>query len=219
MKTSNILIITYLFVIFGGLAVLYIDDKQHYVEYRRQKEEQRQTHIQTFKLYESKVDLPKFTVIADISGGSFFVTSGENSRLSVVDTVNGMSPGIFDVRNDTLYIIKKVPQISSDVVGLSIVCADLRSIVALNSESITVTNIHSDLFRLKLTKSRLSIGDSDISNFYLDLNDDSYCSVRNVKGDALDYKCHNSKFEFESLKFRSSNGEQSGDINFNMSIK
>ncbi|MDR2286288.1 MAG: hypothetical protein LBE04_02250 [Prevotellaceae bacterium] len=218
MKTSNILIITYLFVIFSGLAVLYIDDKQHYVEYKRQKEEQRQKHIRTSKLYESKVDLPKFTVIADTSGGLFLVTSGKSNELTVVDTVNEISPGIFDVRNDTLYI-NRIPKISDSIVALYIVCADLKSIVARNSKSIILTNVYSDLFSLKLTKSRLSISDSYIDKFDLDLNDDSYCNIKNVSGKVLNYKCYNSHIEQESSHFRRSFGEQSSESLFNMSVK
>jgi hypothetical protein len=218
MKTSNILTITYLFVIFSGLTVLYIDDKNHYVETRQQREAERQERIRKFTIYESKVDLPKFTVIADSSGGAFSVTSGERNEFTVVDTVNEISPGIFDVRNDTLYI-NRIPVISENITSVNVVCANLKSIVAHNSKSITVTNVYSDKLSLKLTKSRLLISDSDIGAFYIDLNDESYYSAKNIKGDILEYKCHNSHFEAEALKFRSSKGEQSGDINYNMSIK
>jgi hypothetical protein len=208
MKTSNILIITYLFVIFSGLAVLYIDDKNHYVETKQQRYAQRQELIRKYRVYESKVNLPTFTVINDSSGGSFSVTSGKNNELIVVDTVNRVSPGIFDVRNDTLYI-NSIPKMHTNIVALKIVCADLKSIVARNSKSITVTNVYSNVLSLKLTKSRLSISDSNISTFYLDLEDDSFCSTKNVNGDVLKYKCYNSRFERESTKFRSSTGEQS----------
>jgi hypothetical protein len=128
-------------VILSGLAVLYIDDKHHYVETRQQREAERQEHILKFTVYESKVDLPKFTVIADSSGGSFSVTSGNNNELTIVDTVNGVSPEIYDVRNDTLYI-NRMHKIPDNIVALKIVCADLKSIVARNSKSMS-SNFHS----------------------------------------------------------------------------
>jgi hypothetical protein len=201
MKTSNILIITYLFVIFIGLAVLYIDDKNHYVETKQQRDAQRQELIRKLRLFELKIDLPTFTVINDSSGGSLSVTSGESNELTVVDTVNAVSPGIFDVRNDTLYI-NRIPKIPNNIVALKIVCTDLKSIVARNSKLITVTNVYSGTLSLKLTKSRLLISDSNIGAFYLDLRDDSYCKAKNVNGDIMNCECHNnSHYEDESSKF------------------
>jgi hypothetical protein len=215
MKTSNILIITYLVVIFSGLIVLYIDDKLHYV--KRMENPERyfiKSDNKKVEIFDSKVDLPRFTVIVDTINCSFSVTSGKNNELTVIDTIAKISPGIYDIRNDTLYISK----MSQKVFSIKIVCADLKTIVARNNKSLTVYDFRSDALNMKLTKSRLAINNSKIGVFNLDL-DNANCNARDMEINVLNGKFDNSHLDIHSSKIRRSIIEQVGDKKYDISIK
>ncbi|MDR0726330.1 MAG: hypothetical protein LBF59_10050 [Prevotellaceae bacterium] len=206
MKTSNILVITYLSLIFGGLAVLYFDDMRHFLKYGRE------TRTNVVKLHESKVDLPQFTVIVDTTGYSFSVTSGENNHFSIVkESTAEISPEICNVRNDTLFI-NRIPKNSS----VKIVCKDIKAIVAKNSEMLSIKDLTSDMLYLKLEKARSSIKNVKIGAFSFDLSNETHFDASNITVEVLNGKLFNSYLNIYSSKIRRSSIEQLDEKKHNM---
>jgi hypothetical protein len=186
MKTSNILIITYFSVIFGGLAVLCYDDMRHFAKIKPKS-------TQVEKQYESKMDLPKFTVIFAVDC-RFSVTSGESNQLAVVDKVRETPLEICNVRNDTLFM----NGILKGVNHVTIVCKDIKTITA--------------------QKSNINMYNSEIGTLNLDL-DNSLFQAYNTKIKIVNGKLRDSRFKTFYSKIRRFNIEQLEDKEYNVSIE
>jgi hypothetical protein len=203
MKTSNILIITYLFVIFVGLAVLYFDDMQHYVKFRHQQEKE---IMQKYQLHKSTADLPQFSVIVDTTGHSFTITTGKSNQLIVFDKATEISPEVYKIRNDTLYI-NKIPKGAK----VNLIVENISSIVAKKGANIAIDNASFDALHLKLTSSKLTMSHMKIGVLNLDLEDEAYCYANDINVTTIDAKLYHSHFERKNSKVHRSSESNFGD--------
>jgi hypothetical protein len=194
---------------FASLAVFYFDGMRHSAKFRRQKEEQ----IKALpSLYKSKMDLPKFTVIADTAGHSFSVTSGKKNQLSIIAGETEF-PDLYSVRNDTLYI-NSIPEGGT----VEIFCEDIRAIVSKKGKAIHISDLSLEMLSLKLEKSSVSIRNATIDRLELDMKDDARCDANNIKVKVLKGKLYNSYFETHSSKISYSEMEQTGNREHNIKM-
>jgi hypothetical protein len=194
MKTSNILIITYLFVIFGGMAVLCIDEKMHFAKL----EQTQQIEMKKNQMHQTNVDLPPFSAIVDTVGHKFSITTGEEPRLAVVCKDDATEMYDIEVRNDTLYINR----VESGA-HLTIVCKDVLSVVAKKCEWINMCEASFKTLNLNITKSNMFITNVEIGLFRFYLYDETSCNASKIKVKVLDGYTKNSHYEAYDSKVTS----------------
>lgn len=169
MKTSNIIIFSFLIFLFGGLILLFIGSK-YYKSY----------DDPAYFLGEEK-SLPPFSVVVAEPGTVFHLINGKENKLHQI-YLKGTVPNItsFKVRNDTLFIISKEPkkdEVKHTKNVTEVICTHIKSILARENSNIRIMKINVDTLNITADKSKLdwrfdkvayALIQSKESNIYLD---------------------------------------------------
>lgn len=147
MKTSNIIIASFLIFLFSGIILLYIGSK-YYKSY---------DDPSNFTVKEK--ELASFSVVVAQSGAVFELSNGKQNKISQ-HYLKGTSPNIssFEVRNDTLFISSQEPkndELKHRKNMTEVFCsAKINSISAKDNSSIKMTAF-ADTLNITMNKSSL----------------------------------------------------------------
>lgn len=169
MKTSNIIFLSFLIFLFGGITLLFIgskyykgvDDKANFAN-------------------QEKIVAP-FSVVVAEPGAIFYLKNGKECKVSQSykkDAVSNFAP--FVVRNDTLFMYSVKKEQSKEpylIIAPEVFCVNVKSIVAKENSDVHLEKFETDTLDISMNKSRLdwrfdkvtyvSIQAKD-SNIYLD---------------------------------------------------
>lgn len=145
MKTSNIILLSFLIFLFGGMTVFSIDSKYHDMDK---------------KFLNSEKKLAPFSVIVAEGGAKFNLKNGNENKISQA-YLEGTVPNIdfFAVRNDTLFISSEIPKNGkmkhTDNVT-EIFCLNTKSIVAKENSDIQIKEFQKDTLNITMKKTILN---------------------------------------------------------------
>lgn len=188
MKTSNIIMLTFLAFLFGGMTVFCIDSKHH--------EENK-----VFNNFEKK--LTAFSVIVAENGAKFNLKNGNECKITQT-YIKGTLPNIdsFAVRNDTLFVSSKIPKNGmmkhTDNVT-EIFCRNTKSIVAKENSDIQIKEFHKDTLNITMKKAILNCKINKLT--YLSVNaDESNVTINCENIKKIDLKLDETKLDLSSKK-------------------
>jgi hypothetical protein len=149
MKTSNIIFLSFLIFLFGGITLLYIGSKYH--EGNKDFDANMVTQAKT---------LPSFSVIVVESGSGVHLVNGKENKIIQThwkDSVSKFAP--FVVRNDTLFIaaMKRVQnKDNTHYIDAEVFCVTLKSIVAKEKSYVGISKFEIDSLNISMNKSKLN---------------------------------------------------------------
>jgi hypothetical protein len=156
MKISNIIFISFLIFLFGGITLLFIGSKYYYgIDFKAD-----------FAIKEKKT--APFSVVVAEPGAFFVLKNGREFSVSqsyLKDVHPNFAP--FEVRNDTLYIysVKKVQSKEAHfVIVPEVYCKNVKSIIAKEKTNVSLRNYQVDSLSISLDK----------SDFFWDFNKPTY---------------------------------------------
>lgn len=168
MKTSNILFISFLIFLFGGIFFLFIGSK-YYVE---------------GILAVSSKKTATFSVVVAEPGAYLVLKNGRGFSVSQSykkDRVPDFAP--FEVRNDTLFVAAVKSRKDGEwFIVPEVYCKNVKSIVAKEKANVSLKNYQVDSLAINLNK----------ANFYWDLNKPSFVKIvarnsyLNLKGKSIE---------------------------------
>ncbi|WP_163407700.1 hypothetical protein [Flavobacterium ajazii] len=147
MKTSNIIISSFLIFLFGGILLLYIGSK-YYKSY----------DDPAYFLGEEKPLYP-FSVVVAEPGAVFHLVNGKENKIHQL-YLPGTVPNIksFKVRNDTLFVVSEEPKkgrLKHTRNVTEIVCTHIKSVVAKENSDIRIMKFRTDTLNIITDKSKL----------------------------------------------------------------
>ncbi len=189
MKTSNIIITSFLIFLFSGIILLYMGSKYY--------------DNPTNFLSEEK-PLSSFSVVVAEPGTIFNLKSGKENKAHQL-YLKGTVPNItsFEVRNDTLFISSK--ELKKDEVihtknVTEVFCINTKSIVAKENSVIRLLGLQADTLNLAIRKSHLEWrGFTKVALLYVE-GQDSYVFLEGKKLDKIDVKLDKTQLNIDSKK-------------------
>src|SRR6187431_3364768 len=130
MKTSNKILLSFFFFIFGGIILLYLGSKYH------------KDYYDTSNFADQKTLLSSFSVIVAEPGANFYLKSGKENKVIQTyrkDTFADFS--VFVVRNDTLFVspVKQLKAKDGDYrVVPEIFCLNLKSLITKENSDVRI---------------------------------------------------------------------------------
>lgn len=146
MKTTNIIIFSFLIFLFGGITLLYIGSKYY-----------KEVDCSDDLVNQEKIVAP-FSVIVAEPGASFHLKNGKEYKILQnykKDTVPNFAP--FVVRNDTLFMSAIKPgriKEESSVVPV-VFCKNVKYIIGKENTNINVDNYETDSLFINIQKAKL----------------------------------------------------------------
>jgi len=157
MKTSNIILISFLVFLFGGITLLYIGSR--YYNDGNDKSD-----------FITKVDkIDSFSVVVAEPGAYLVVKNGKEFSVSQSykkDIVPDFAP--FEVRNDTLFVSTVKSRKDGEwFVVPEVYCKNVKSIIAKEKSNVNLKNYQIDSLSVDLNK----------SDFHWDFNKPAYVNI------------------------------------------
>jgi len=170
MKTSNIIFLSFLIFLFGGITTLFIGSKIYNED----------DGIRDFATIEK--ELPAFSVVVAEPGANFNLKNGEQNKMMQNYNKNTVPyfPS-FIVRNDTLFVsaAEKLNYRKPHLIfETEIYCKNISGIVVKEGSSIQLNDLNTDSLNLKLDKARLN-GSISKTSFVSLTARDSYMNFDN----------------------------------------
>lgn len=147
MKTSNIIFLSFLIFLFGGITLLFIGSKY-------------------YKGVDDKADfaklekpLPSFSVVVAEPGANFNLKSGTKNKIIqtyLKDTVPNFAP--YEVRNDTLFMYSVKREQSKEpylIIAPEVFCVNVKSITTKENSEVHLEKFETDTLSVTMNKSRL----------------------------------------------------------------
>lgn len=163
MKISNIILISFLVFLLGGITLLFIGSKYYNgINYK-----------DDFAIQEKKT--PSFSVVVAESGAIFDLRNAKENKIIQPyrkDSIANFPPYI--VRNDTLFISlgKKINGLPKNYrVATAVCCTNIKSIVIKGNSDINMTNFNVDTLNINVNKSKLDLRFKNISYVSLQSKD------------------------------------------------
>lgn len=147
MKTSNIIFLSFLIFLFGGITLLYLGSKYYNGIYDKSN------------FADQKTLLSPFSVVVAEPGAVFQLKSGKENKVIETyrkDTFSNFS--VFEVRNDTLFVFpvkKENAKEGNYRVVPEIFCVNIKSLVAKENSDIGTGKFQVDTLHITMNKSRL----------------------------------------------------------------
>ncbi|MBA0884801.1 hypothetical protein [Flavobacterium undicola] len=147
MKISNIIFISFLIFLFGGITLLFIGSK--YYKGINDKS--------NFAIQEKKT--PPFSVVVAEPGAIFYLKNGKQNKIKQSyrkDAVPNFAP--FVVRNDTLFMYSVKKEQSKEpylIIVPEVFCVNVKSIVAKENSDVHLEKFETDTLSVTMNKSRL----------------------------------------------------------------
>jgi hypothetical protein len=209
MKTSNILIVTYLSVVLAGTIIFFADDKRHY----NKTDNGQKFNSENTRVHEVEIDLP-FSVIVGNEGSSFNIkpaTDDKNKLRILLFNKNSEVPETHRVQNDTLYIDKITDA------QATIACRNIKSIVTKNSR--VNLSLSGETLDLKVEGNNVEIHDSHFDTINISAKNMNVY-LRDSKVNVLNGSISNeTSFNVYSMKIRKINLDISDDSKYNMNSR
>ena len=157
MKTSNIILISFLVFLFGGITLLYIGSRYY------------NDGNDKFNFI-TKVDkIDSFSVVVAEPGAYLVVKNGKESSISQSykkDIVSDFAP--FEVRNDTLFVSAVKSRKDGEwFIVPEVYCKNVKSIIGKEQTNVSLKNYQADSLSVKLNK----------SDFHWDFNKPVYVNI------------------------------------------
>lgn len=147
MKTSNIIITSFLIFLFGGIILLYIGSKYY------------KTNDDPSNFISEEKKISSFSVVVAEPGAIFnLITEKENKIKQTY--LKGTVPNIssYTVRNDTLFIFSKKPKPGKVKHALNVTevfCINVKSIVTKENSNVRLLGLQADTLNITMKKSHL----------------------------------------------------------------
>lgn len=147
MKTSNIIFISFLIFLFGGITLLFIGSKYY----------KRIDNRADFAIQEKKT--APFSVVVAEPGAIFYLKNGKEYKVSqsyLKDAVPNFAP--FVVRNDTLFMYSVKKEQSKEphfIIVPEVFCVNVKSIVAKENSGVHLEKFETDTLGISMNKSSL----------------------------------------------------------------
>lgn len=147
MKTSNIIISSFLIFLFGGIILLYIGSKYY------------KTYDDPSNYLSEEKPLSSFSVVVAEPEAIFNLTIGKENKIHQL-YLKGTVPNIssYAVRNDTLFITSKEPkkgEVKHTKNLTEVFCIGVKSIVAKENSDVRLLGLQADTLNITAKKSRL----------------------------------------------------------------
>lgn len=180
MKTSNIIISSFLIFLFGGIILLYIGSK-YYKSY----------DDPTNFLSEDK-PLSSFSVVVAGRGAIFNLMTGKENKIHQL-YLKGTIPNIssYTVRNDTLFISSKEPkkdEVKHTKNVTEVFCIGVKSIVTRENSYIRMLGVQADTLNVTMNRSRLDWKEFQKIEFLSVKTKDSEIYLNGKKIEKIDVK-------------------------------
>ena len=164
MKTSNIILISFLIFLFSGIIALYVGSKYY-----------ANPNNNPANFVDKKTKLSPFSVIVAESGAVFYLNSGKENEITqshLKDTVPDF--GSFIVRNDTLFIAsaklkRNKDRFTNNLIHVS--CTNVKSIVTKEYSEVRMEEFQGDTLSVTMNKSNLDFRFKNISYISLQAKD------------------------------------------------
>lgn len=148
MKTSNIILISFLVFLFSGIIALYVGSKYY-----------ANPNNNPANFVDKKTKLSPFSVIVAESGAVFYLNSGKENEITH-SHLKGTVPdfGSFIVRNDTLFVAsaklkRNKDRFTNNLIHVS--CRNVKSIVTKQYSEVRMEGFQADTLSVIMNKSNL----------------------------------------------------------------
>lgn len=214
MKTSNIIITSFLIFLFGGIILLYIGSK-YYKPYNDPSN----------YLSEEKT-LSSFSVVVAEPGAIFNLITEKENKINQT-YLKGTVPNIssYAVRNDTLFISSKEPKQNEmkDAKNLTeVFCIGVKSIVTKENSDVRLLGLQADTFNISMKKSHLEWKGFERVAFLSVEGQDSDIYLNGKKLDKIDIKLNKTQLNIdakENVKSISGNLKNTSTFDCPISMK
>ena len=145
MKTSNIIFLSFLIFLFGGITLLYVGSKYH------------DGDNDEANFVKQEKALPPFSVIVVETWTRVNLMSGKENKIIQSRSKNNVSKfAPFVVRNDTLFIssAKQVLKENTHYIDAEVFCVNIKSIVAKGKSYVDMTKFQMDTLNISMNKSK-----------------------------------------------------------------
>lgn len=163
MKTSNIILLSFLSFLFGGITFLFIGSK--YYKGIDNKAD--------FSIQEKKT--APFSVVVAERGAFFYLRNAKENK--IVQTYKKGSVANFPpfiVRNDTLFIssLKPIKGLAENFnIQTDVFCVDIKNIVAKENSNVNLMDFNADTLNISTNKSRIDLRFKNIACIWLQSSD------------------------------------------------
>lgn len=193
MKTSNIIISSFLIFLFGGIILLYIGSK-YYKSY----------DDPTNFLSEEK-PLSSFSVVVAERGATFNLMTGKENKIHQL-YLKGTVPNIssYAVRNDTLFISFKEPRkddLKHTKNVTEVFCIGVKSIVTKENSDVRMLGVQADTLNVTMNKSRLDWREFEKIAFLSVEAKDSDIYLNGKKIDKIDVKLDKTLLNIDAKEY------------------
>ncbi len=189
MKTSNIILISFLIFLFGGITLLFIGSKYYKVVDDRAD----------FAIQEKKT--APFSVVVAEPGAYLVLKNGREFSVSQgykKDAVPNFAS--FVVRNDTLYMYAVKSKIEGKwFIVPEVYCKNVKSIIAKEKTNVSLRNYQVDSLFVNLNKSELT-GDLNKTVFVSFTSKNSYVRFRGENVQKLELQLDKTELNIDSKK-------------------
>lgn len=189
MKTSNIILISFLVFLFGGITLLYIGSKYY----------NGINHKADFAIQEKKT--APFSVLVAEPGAYLVMKNGKEFSISQSykkDRTPNFAP--FEVRNDTLFVSTVKSRKDGEwFIVPEVYCKNVKSIIAKEQTNVSLKNYQADSLFVNLNKSNLS-GDLNKTVFVSFTSKDSYVRFKGENIQKLKLQLDKTELNIDSKK-------------------
>ena len=180
MKTSNIIISSFLIFLFGGIILLYIGSKYY------------KTYDDPSNYLSEEKPLPSFSVVVAGSGAIFNLITEKENKINQT-YLKGTVPNIasYAVRNDTLFITSKEPkkgEVKNTKNLTEVFCIGVKSIVGMENSDVRLLGLQADTLNITTKQSRLEWRGFEKVTFLSVEGQDSDIYLDGKKLDKIDVK-------------------------------